>query len=104
MLQRPIDEHRTEVARLRAEFGDPVEGPAAFVREHFDEAALTETVREVLEGRGSIWNESDVDGRDGRRRRPLPFRASNAPTWWRSIHMSSRLGCRLRTTGPIRQR
>ena len=39
-LAELIGEHRAEVARLRAEVGDPEEALSAFVREHFDQDAL----------------------------------------------------------------
>lgn len=64
LLQQRLAEHRAEVARLRAELGDPLEGLAAFAREHFTEAAMRETLREVLDGRDSIWNDEEEDFQD----------------------------------------
>lgn len=57
-LQRILDEHRREVARLREKFGDPDEALSAFVREHFDPEALAEVIRESEEG-ASFWNDDD---------------------------------------------
>ncbi len=62
-LQRILEEHRREAARLREKFGDPDEALSAFVREHFDREALEEAIREFEEG-ASFWNDDDeVNGR-----------------------------------------
>ncbi len=58
-LQKAIDRHRGEVARLREELpGDPIEALAAFVREHFDQDALAQVAREMRNG-ASVWNDDD---------------------------------------------
>ena len=48
-LQRRIAEHRAEVARLRAELGDPEEALSAFVREHLDRDALAAALLDEVE-------------------------------------------------------
>jgi hypothetical protein len=59
-LQRRIAEHREEVARLRAKFGDPTEALARFVRETFSAEALDETYREYVE-LGHAWMDREDD-------------------------------------------
>lgn len=59
-LQRILDEHRKEAARLRKKFGDPEEALSAFVREHFDPEALAEAAREADKG-ASFWNDDNDD-------------------------------------------
>ena len=54
-LQRVLDWHRAEAARLREELGDPMEAMSAFVREHFDRESLEESLREG----GSFWVDDD---------------------------------------------
>ena len=64
-----IEEHRAEVARLRAEFGDPEEALSAFVREHFDPDALALAYDAMLRHPGA-WPDDEVEierGSDGAR-------------------------------------
>lgn len=56
-LQRILDEHRKEAARLREKLGDPDEALSAFVREHFDREALEEAIRGFQEGT-SLWDDN----------------------------------------------
>jgi hypothetical protein len=57
-LQRVLDWHRAEAARLREKLGDPEEAMAAFVREHFDQEAAAQVAREMRNG-ASFWNDDD---------------------------------------------
>ena len=54
-LQRVLDWHREEAARLREELGDPMEAMSAFVRKHFDPESLEESLREG----GSFWADDE---------------------------------------------
>ena len=64
-----IEEHRAEVARLRAEFGDPEEALSAFVREHFDPDALVLAYESMLRYPGTWTDDEDEieSGADGER-------------------------------------
>lgn len=57
-LQKVLDWHREEAARLREKLGDPEEAMSAFVREHFDQKALEQVAREMRNG-ASFWNDDD---------------------------------------------
>jgi hypothetical protein len=59
-LQRRIELHRAEVARLRAEQGDPAAALARFMRETFSEEALAETYAEYVRA-GHGWMDRDDD-------------------------------------------
>lgn len=64
-LDRHIEENRAEVARFRAEHGDPAEALRAFIRETFDREAVIEAYEEYLnEGHGTP-EPDDNRGRDG---------------------------------------
>ena len=47
-LLRRLEERRAEIARFRAQHGDPGAALHAFMRETFDEAALIEAYEEYL--------------------------------------------------------
>ena len=64
-LARRLREHREEVARLRARYGDPGEALTAFMREHFSEQALARTYREQ-EAERSAWLAEAAHGADER--------------------------------------
>src|SRR5215204_3919898 len=59
-LQRRIALHRTQVARRRAEQGDPVAALAQFMRVTFSEEALAETYADYLRA-GRAWMDRDDD-------------------------------------------
>jgi hypothetical protein len=59
-LEQRIAAHKEEVARFRAEHGDPAEALDAFIRETFDRGALIRTYEEYMAGE-SLWEESAVD-------------------------------------------
>ena len=64
-IERRLQEHQAEIARLRAEFGDPAEALDAFIRETFNREAIIETYEEYLnEGHGSPEPNEDL-GPDG---------------------------------------
>ncbi len=50
-LQRVLDWHREEAARLREQLGDPMEAMSSWVRKHLDRESLEETLRDG----GSFW-------------------------------------------------
>ena len=59
-MDRHIEEHRAEVARFRAERGDPAEALDAFIRATFNREALIEAYEEYLNGdRGSPEPDDD---------------------------------------------
>jgi len=59
-LQKVLDIHREEAARLREQLGDPMEAMASWVREHLDRESLEATLREG----GSFWvDDEEPDGR-----------------------------------------
>ncbi len=59
-LERRIEEHKAEVARLRAELGDPQEAFSAFIREHFDLESLLPDDPSRTDARVTWWDdESD---------------------------------------------
>lgn len=59
-----LDEHRQEVARLRAGREDPAASFDAFVREHFDQYALTLAYDAMLWYPG-VWHDDDNDDERG---------------------------------------
>jgi hypothetical protein len=63
-LERHIAEHHREVARLRAEFGDPDNAWRRFVRETFDRDALIATYEEYAADPAG-WLDQDPDAGDG---------------------------------------
>jgi hypothetical protein len=64
-LQRRIALHRAEVARMRAERGDPAAALARFMRDTFSEEALAETYADYVRA-GHAWmdpeNNASKDG------------------------------------------
>lgn len=63
-LERRIEEHKAEVARLRAELGDPRDAWFAFVRSNFTFEAFLPEDGETHRDELSFWHD-DAD-RDGR--------------------------------------
>ncbi len=57
-LERRLERHREEVARLRAEFGNPQEALFAFTRDHFDFFSFFSDARDHRR-RESEWNDDD---------------------------------------------
>jgi hypothetical protein len=64
-LQRRVELHRAEAARLRAERGDPVSALASFMRETFSEEALAETYAEYVREGHDWMNRDDDTSEDG---------------------------------------
>ena len=64
-LDRHIEENRAEVARFRAEHGDPAEALDAFIRATFNREALIETYEEYLNGYRGSPEPDDDPGSDG---------------------------------------
>lgn len=64
-LERRIKEHKAEVARLRAELGDPQEAFSAFVRSHFTLEALLSDDPSSTNARTTWWDDED-DNLDAR--------------------------------------
>jgi hypothetical protein len=63
-LERRIEEHKAEVARLRAELGDPREALFAFVRSHFTFEDFLPEDGETHQGASSFWHDdADQDDR-----------------------------------------
>ncbi len=60
-LERRIEEHRAEVARLRAELGDPREALSAFVRSHFDLEAFLPDDPSRTDARITWWDDETGD-------------------------------------------
>ena len=61
-LERRLAQHRIEVERLRRGLGDPAEALSAFVREHYDQAALSLAFQEMCDGRG-LWTDDRAEPR-----------------------------------------
>ena len=63
LLEERIKQHREEVDRLRAEFGDPEQALNRFVLEHFSlEAFLPD---EPGTGQSDVFGWEDIDESDG---------------------------------------
>ena len=60
-LAQRIKEHKEEVARLRAEIGDPAEALDTFIRERFDIQAIFANRRPGPEGYWTLLEEEDDD-------------------------------------------
>lgn len=60
-LERRIAEHKSEVARLRAELGDPREALSAFVRSHFTLEALLPDDPSSTDARTTWWDDEADD-------------------------------------------
>ncbi len=56
-LERRIEEHKAEVARLRAEIGDPREALSAFVRAHFTLEAFLPDDQDDRPPGSSFWHD-----------------------------------------------
>lgn len=64
-IERRLQEHQAEVARLRAEFGDPAEALDAFIRENFTREAVIEAYEEYLSGKHGLPEPVDDTRPDG---------------------------------------
>lgn len=59
-MERRIAEHKAEVARLRAELGDPREALSAFVRSHFSLEAFLPDDPSRTDAR-TTWQDDEAD-------------------------------------------